>query len=235
MVRRPSDLGHEDGGYDLPPLNMRDHVIQTDATDGWSSGMLFSQQATSLNDQRRVRRGTLEDRVRIAAELAADGEPWIFWCEYNAESEAIARAIPGAVEVAGSDDAATKADRMIGFAEGRYRVLVTKPKIAGFGMNWQHCNRMCFAGATHSYEQTYQAIRRCWRFGQIRPVDVHILRADTEATVVANLMRKERDAAKMADEMTERIRETLQSEVLSASREWNEYKPDRAMTIPAWI
>ena len=157
------------------------------------------------------------------------------WCEYNDEADMAEAAIDGAIQVKGGDSPESKADRLLGFAEGRYRVLVTKPSIAGFGMNWQNCANVVFMGASHSYEQTYQAVRRCWRYGQTRPVDVTIIRADTEGSIAENFRRKEADAARMASEMGARTREFVQAEVLGASaREWNEYAPKKRMKQPMW-
>lgn len=235
-VKRPSDLGHDDAGYALPPLRMHDHVIGVDHETAKAAGRLFLDDVVSLADARVTRRATLEARVHKIAELCAGTEPALVWCELNDEADAVERAVPGAVQVSGSDDADVKAERLLGFAEGRYRVLVTKPKIAGFGMNWQVCNRVIFAGASYSYEQTYQAIRRCWRFGQTRPVDVHIIRAETEGGVIANYRRKEADAERLGAEMTARVSAAVAREVLGQdSRRWNAYAPNVTMDVPTWI
>jgi len=235
VVRHPSDLGYSDDGFVLPPLRMHEHVIRVDHTSAWKSGALFATEAMSLAEQRAVRRATLEQRVQAAAELATGNDPVLVWCELNDEGNAIEAAIPGAVQVAGSDSRDDKADRMLGFADGRYRVLVTKPSVAGFGMNWQHCARQVFAGASHSYEQTYQAIRRCWRFGQKRPVDVFIIRAETDSGIVANYRRKEADAARMADETVAYVLDAVRTSVGAAHREWNDYQPTAPMTVPSWL
>ena len=235
VVRLPSDLGHPDAGFVLPPMRMHEHVIGVDHADARAVGRLFLDEARTLSDQRATRRATLGARVERAAELARGDQPVLVWCELNDEADAITKAIPGAVQVRGADDHETKADRLLGFADGRYRVLVTKPSIAGFGMNWQHCAQMIFAGVSHSYEQTYQAIRRCWRFGQSRPVDVHVIRAETEGAIVANLRRKEADAARMAESMAEQMIGVMRAEISSAKREQNDYNPSVRMTVPAWL
>lgn len=232
MIKRPSDLGFEDGGYELPPLTMHDEVIGVEHRDAWGEGMLFAPPAATLADQRATRRMTRAERVRRAAELADGDEPVLIWCELNAEGDEIERAIDGAVQVSGSDDRDTKRDRLLGFADGRYRVLVTKPKIAGFGMNWQHCSKVVFVGASHSYEQTYQAIRRCWRFGQERPVDVYIIRAETEEAIQRNYERKASDADKMAESMLEHARTAMSSAV---DARWNPYNPVKEMHVPTWV
>lgn len=234
VVRMPSDLGHDDGAYRLPPLRMHESVIDVD-NDHRKTGMLFATDAATLQDQREVRRRTLSDRVERAKTIAANDGPCVIWCELNDEADGCEDAIPGSVQVAGSDSPDVKAERLAAFADGRVRVLVTKPSVAGFGLNWQHCARMIFIGASHSYEQTYQAIRRCWRFGQTRPVDVHVIRASTEGLVVENYRRKEADAARMGAEMASHVIESVRAEVCGASkREWNPYEPAVKMRVPAW-
>ena len=236
VVRRPSDLGHEDGAYNLPPLRFHEHIIRVDNSDAHRAGLLFAVNATTLSDQRAVRRSTAGARIAKAAELAAGDGPCIVWCEMNDESSGVADAIADAVEVTGSDDVDEKQAKLAMFSSGSKRVIVTKPSIAGFGLNWQHCARMVFVGASHSYEQTYQAIRRCWRFGQTMPVDVHIIRADTEQLVIDNYRRKEADAARLGAEMAAQVLDSVRAEVQGASsREWNPYEAHTPMTIPSWM
>lgn len=235
VVRSPSDLGHDASAYDLPPLRMHDDVVGVNHEDMRAEGMLFAMDARTLHEQRAVRRATLESRVRRAAELVDGDAPAVVWCELNDEGDALERAIPGAVQVKGSDSPGDKESKLVGFADGTHRVMVTKPSIAGFGLNWQHCNRMVFVGASHSYEQTYQAIRRCWRFGQTNPVDVYVIRAETEREIVANYRRKERDAKRMADSMAAMVLPSVRSEVCGGRREWNDYDPSVRMTVPAWV
>lgn len=235
VLKKPSDLGFEDAGYNLPPLRMHEHVIRVDHTDVHSEGLLFAPTATALSAQRAVRRATTARRVELAAKIAAAPGQTLVWCELNSEADACQRAIPGAVQVAGSDKVDDKRDRLLGFARGDFDTLVTKAKIAGHGMNWQRCNRMVFVGASHSYEQTYQAIRRCWRFGQTRPVDVHVIRAETEGAIVANFRRKEAAAARLAEEMVSRVRDSMRDEIGGTRREWNPYNPSHAMTVPTWV
>jgi superfamily II DNA or RNA helicase len=237
VVRSPADLGHDASGYDLPPVTMFERVIPADHRDGWSEGLLFAPQATSLTDQRIIRKATMAKRVAAIAELASEDDgPLLIWAEYNSEADAIEAAIPGAVQVAGSDSPDDKARKLNGFSRGESRVLVTKPKIAGFGMNWQHCARMAFVGASHSYEQTYQAIRRCWRFGQKRPVSVYIVRSESEQAIVDNYKRKEAAAERMAAIMTGHAAQVLRDDIGAASgREWNPYNADKPMRVPRWV
>lgn len=235
VVRKPSALGYDDDGYDLPPLRLHDHSISVSHEHAWSTGALFAADARTLNDQRAVRRSTMSERVKIVADLANASDPWLVWCELNDEADELEDAIIGAVQVRGADDPETKRDRLLGFADGRYRVLVTKPSIAGFGMNWQHCSHMAFVGPSNSYEQTYQAIRRCWRFGQTRPVDVHVVAADTERAILQNLRRKEADADRLAEETQLHIGPAMRAAIGSTERRWNPYNPTVRMEVPSWV
>lgn len=236
VVKLPSDLGHDDGAFRLPPLRMHEHLLRVGHDDAQKAGFLFAQPAVSLSDQRAVRRATIDKRVEIAARLAVGDDPVVIWCGLNAESTALANAIPDAVEVSGSLDAEEKTRRLVLFGSGESRVIVTKASIAGFGLNWQHAARMIFVAPSHSYEQTYQAIRRCWRFGQTRPVDVHFIVAETEGAVIANYKRKEADAERMSAEMRARCRDAVLAEVVGRlRREWNPYDPQSVMRVPAWV
>lgn len=235
VVRSPADLGHDASAYDLPELRMHDDVVPVDHEDAHRSGTLFLMDARTLSEQRATRRATLDKRVSRAAELVGTDRPAVVWCELNDEGDALERAIPGAVQVKGSDSPELKERMLAGFADGTHRVLVTKPSIAGFGLNWQHCNLMVFVGASHSYEQTYQAIRRCWRFGQTQEVDVHVIRAETERAIVANYRRKEADAKKMGEEMAAMVLPSVRSAVTGGRREWNEYDASVTMMVPDWI
>jgi hypothetical protein len=236
VVKRPSDIGHDDGAYNLPPIAMHDHVIDVDQSAAREMGLLFLDDARTLSEQRATRRATMAARVAKAAEIANGiTGPVVVWCELNDEADACERAIGGAVQVAGADSVDEKCARLVGFADGVHRVMVTKPSVAGHGLNWQHCATMIFVGVSHSYEQTYQAIRRCWRFGQNRTVDVHIIRASTEGAIVENIRRKSADADILAGEMVARVGAMIKSEIHSARREWNEFNPTTKMVIPSWI
>lgn len=202
MLRNPADMGYQLEGFDLPGLNEIVHVIESGIVD---DSRLFAVEAEGLLEQQRARKATVEKRVSMAAMLVNSSvKPWIVWCDRNDESEQLARSIPDAVEVRGSDSPEHKEDAMLGFSSGKYRVIVTKPSICGFGMNWQHCADMCFVGLSHSYEQYYQAIRRCHRFGQTQEVNAHIITSDVEQSVVRNVMRKKEDASEMEQEMIAR-------------------------------
>lgn len=217
MIRRPSDLGYSDEGFTLPPMEIHDHEIESGIV---KEGMLFADEATDLDSQRKARRATLETRCRKVAEMVnASSEPWLIWCELNDEGDELQRLIPDAVQVAGDDSDDDKTARMVGFANGTHRVLITKAKIAGFGMNWQHCAHMAFAGLTHSYESFYQATRRCWRFGQTRTVEVHVIVTDVEAAVARNIKRKEQEAQVMADSMLQHTAAINTGEIHAAERQ----------------
>ena len=236
MIKRPSDFGYSNEGFNLPPLIEELVEFPVDDSDAREAGLLFAEAARSLSDQRAVRRSTTEARARIISEMAPKDEPVLIWCEYNDEADLITSSIPDAVQIAGSDTIDSKIDKLNGFAECRYRVLVTKPSIAGFGLNWQHCACMFFAGPSHSFEQTYQSIRRCWRFGQTRPVKVYTIAAETETAVIENYKRKQAEAEEMAERMVEHINaKSYQKAVITAKREWNAYEPSKKMEVPSWL
>ena len=225
MIRKPSDLGYEDEGFVLSPMQMHECVVETHDP---LSGDLFVMEARTLSDRLKARRETVESRSKACADLVNGSdpdEPWIIWCNLNDESSMITSLIDGAVEVAGKHSSKEKERRMLDFSAGKIRVLVTKPKIAGFGMNWQHCSNMAFVGLSDSYEQFYQAVRRCWRFGQKSAVNVHIITADVEGQVVKNIARKEEDSKTMTDEMVSHMKDiNTQAINESASREKYDYK-----------
>lgn len=226
VVRKPSDLGFDDTRYNLPPLNINEHVITDDFTE---DGQLFSSIATTLTERRRAQRNSIEERVSAVAEMVnASGDQWVIWCHLNDESTALVNAIPDAVDVKGSDSIDTKERRIMDFTEGRQRVLVTKPSIAGFGMNWQHCHKQAFVGLSDSFEQFYQAVRRCWRFGQNREVDVEVFTAESEGQVLANIKRKEAAHHEMSDQMVDHMKELMQQEMKKTQREKTVYQRDYA-------
>lgn len=213
-VVSPTDIGFAADGerYRLPPLNILEHVVQSEQTAIASlTGELFASGPLSLMQRREARRSSLDERVALVAELVNKTPgPWVVWCDLNAESEALTASIDGALEIRGSDDAEDKEDALRAFATGEARVLVSKPSICGWGLNWQHCNQMAFVGLSDSFEGYYQAVRRCWRFGQTRPVGVHVVSSELEGAVVANIKRKGVAAEEMAAELTEATREALQ-------------------------
>lgn len=236
VIQKPSDLGYPDDGYAILPMRMVEHVISVDVEDAFRAGRLFADEVRSLSEQQGNRRATRDKRVVKAAEIASAPGACVVWCELNDEADAVTDAIPGAVQVRGSDSHDVKSERLAAFADGSIRVLVTKPSIAGFGLNWQHCHRTVFIGASHSFEQTYQAIRRFWRFGQANIVEAHVIRAENEGAIMANYRRKEADAARMSVEMREHLHAAVRSEVQGVTvREWNEYSPRAPQKVPDWV
>jgi Helicase conserved C-terminal domain len=236
-IRRPSDLGYGDEGYDLPPLNIHEHTVPVGSEYAREAGTLFIDAASGLSAQRASRRSSLGGRVQLCADLVngKPGEPWLVWCDLNAESEGLARAIPGAVEVRGSDDAEDKETALADFIEGNVRVLVTKPSIAGYGLNMQRCSHVAFVGLSNSFEAWYQAIRRTWRFGQERPVECHLILSDADGSVRANLERKRLAAEEMADEMLSGMGDIQKATVRALARDTDTYEPNQPMRIPAWL
>ena len=239
VLTTPADLGYDATGYDLPEKITIEHLVEPDqvmdAADGNLS--LFAEEAKTLTERRDARRNSLDARCRKAAELvAADPDnQWIIWCDLNSESDLLAKLIPGAVEIRGSDAPADKADRLNRFTVGEIRYLVTKPSIAGFGLNWQGCHNMIFVGLSDSYEMMYQAIRRCWRFGQSEKVMVHIITSAAEGAVKENVERKERQSLKMTQEMVKYTKAVLEEEVRGTIRETIPYNPKVEMIVPVWI
>lgn len=235
LIRRPSDLGHDDAGYILPPLIKHQITVSVEIAPCAETGTLFQMQARTLKERLTVRRDSVDGRVKAAADIvnAHPDRSWLIWGNLNDETEALVRAIPGAVEVRGPDHPDTKTKRLLGFAQGEPRILVTKPKIAGFGMNWQHCSDMVFVGLNDSFEQLYQAIRRCWRFGQTKPVNVHLIASELEGAVVANLEAKEAAADAMADAMAEHMRDLCRRAV--AGQPVPSTASGQPMEIPQWL
>ena len=198
-LTRPSDIGYDDAGYDLPPLTVHAEVVEAEISAG--EGQLFATDLGGVGGRAQVRRQTMGPRIERAAELASGDERCIVWCGLNDEASAVTSAIDGAVNVEGSWSPDDKAAALEAFQDGEIRVLVTKPSIAGFGMNFQQCRRMVFLGLGDSYEAYYQAIRRCWRFGQRRPVDVYVVVSRLETAIVENVRRKEREAGRWHREL----------------------------------
>ena len=224
MIRSPADIGHNDDGYDLPPINYFEHVADVDVQ---AVGMMFDVGKMTLSDRRSARRASLSDRVKIAADLCnASSEQFLVWCDMNAEGDALTSSIDGAVQVSGSDTNEHKEQTMLAFADGKIRVLVTKPKIAGFGMNFQNCRNIVFVGLSDSYEAMYQSVRRCWRFGQDQDVRVHVVTSSAEGAVVDNVKRKELDAKAMADAMVQNMSDITKTEIMGIKRMRNEYETE---------
>ena len=231
----PGDLGYPNDGYILPSLNMTEHIVEVKSDGEYS--LFGCEIAKTLTERRDARRASLRERCEQAAEIIAQNpdDQWVCWCDLNAESELLAEFIPNSEEVRGSDKPDAKEDALMRFANGALRVLITKPSIAGFGMNWQQCHNMIFVGLSDSYEQMYQAIRRCYRFGQKRPVNVHIVTSAAEGAVKANVERKEQQAAEMKRNMVQYTKEILRKDIRGQERIVIPYDPQIAMIVPDWV
>jgi hypothetical protein len=222
-MRKPSDLGYDDGPFILPPLRERRHLVEVNPLD---LGRLFDMPAATLEEQRDESRRSITERCERVAEGIPTNDPAIIWCHLNEEGKTLTGMIPDATEVAGNHTDAQKEDRLLGFAEGRYRVLVTKPRIGAWGLNYQHCAHISYF-PSHSYEQYYQAVRRCWRFGQERPVTVDIILTEGQKKVMANLHRKSEQADAMFANLVAEMNDSI------AHRQTNPFtNPER---MPAWL
>ena len=223
-MRRPSDMGFDDSRFRLPPLHEVEHLVHTEKL---AEGMLFALPAEGLKEQREERRRTVKERCERVAELVNNtGEPALVWCHMNDEGDLLEKLIPDAVQVSGSDSDETKEDRLEAFADGRARVLVTKPKIGAWGLNFQRCAHVTFF-PSHSFEQYYQSVRRCWRFGQQRPVRVDIVTTEGERGVMANLQRKADQADEMFARLVAEMNNAMAVERVSAHT--------KQMEIPEWL
>jgi hypothetical protein len=232
MVRRPSDLGYEDGAFELPPIEYHQHTVAA----AWSADFLFPVEARTLQERNGARRDSLSARVKLCADLVnGSRDQWLLWCNLNDESKQLCAAIPDAVEVTGSDSDKHKESVPLRFVDGDIRVLASKPSIFGFGMNFQNCHNAAFVGLSDSWESVYQATRRVWRFGQNKPVHVHFITGELEGAVVRNIQRKEKQAAEMADQMLGHMREINTAEIHGTIRETNSYSPKKATEVPSWL
>jgi hypothetical protein len=235
MLRKPSDLGYPNDGYDLPPLKFESHTVGVEYAPNLDTGLLFPMQAETLQERIGARRATVADRCALAARITPADRPFVWWTNLNAEAEAIAKAIPGAVNLHGGLKDDDKERILIDFSEGRILVLVTKSSIAGFGMNWQHCADTGFVGLNDSFEQFYQAVRRFWRFGQTKPVTCHIIASELEGATVSNIRRKEADAERMAAAMVLHMADLSSAAVRGSVRDTPNYDPQQPVILPSFL
>lgn len=234
MIRKPSDLGYDDNDFILPDLNIHEIVVEADHSQ--ATDTLFVMEANTLQERQQARRDSIEDRSKKAAEIAnSSDEPWLIWCDRNDESQLLSKLIHDSKEIKGSDHYKYKENTMLGFSDGSVKRLVTKPSIAGWGMNWQHCSKVIFVGLSDSYEQFYQAVRRSWRFGQKNPVDCYIITSSTEGAVVANIKRKEKQAQEMAMGMIANMHVYNEENLHGLQRTITGYSPKQKMIIPEWL
>jgi len=223
-LRKPSDLGFADDKFILPPLKEINHTI---TSDNPRKGMLFPLTAKGLAEEREEAMMTINERCEKVAKLVGNKKtPSIIWCHYNPEGELLAKKIPDAIEISGSDSDEKKVKAFLDFKNGDIRVLITKPKIGAWGLNWQHCNHVVYF-PSHSYEQYYQAIRRCWRFGQTKPVTVNVIATKSGMNVIKSLQHK----ADMADTMFKNLVKEMNS-ALNLDRKT--YKSHN-WEVPLWL
>lgn len=232
MLMDPADLGYDGGRYNLPPLHISQHTVHTER----QPDALFAIEALTLQERQQARRDSVQDRARECAALVnADTDQWLVWCNLNSEADALKALIPDAVEISGSDQPDVKERAAVDFAAGRIRVLISKPLIFGMGLNFQRCHKMAFVGLSDSFEQYYQSVRRCWRFGQEHPVDVRIITADTEGAVVENIQRKEKQFEEMLSGMIAVTQNITKDNIRSTARQTTGYNPQEIMALPAWL
>jgi len=223
-ARKPSDLGFDDGPFELPGLSETVHVVRV---SNLADGMLFELPAVGLQEQRDERKRSIVDRCKKMAEIANNTEDTVIcWCHLNAEGDLLESLIDGAVQVSGKDSDAAKEEKLIGFQSGKYRVLVTKPKIGAWGLNFQHCNRV-ITFPSHSFEQYYQSIRRCWRFGQERVVYVDIVTTEGEQDVLKNLHRKKEQAEEMFGNLVKEMNKEIGIKITDDHK--------NQMRVPSWL
>lgn len=236
-ITSPADLGYDGTDYELPKLKIIEYIVKSDKLeDEDGQQLLCANMSMSLSQRRQARKDSAEKRTMLAAEIANsyDGQSLV-WCDYNDESTMLKKYIKNSVEVKGSDSSEHKTNAMIGFSEGSVKCLVSKPKIAGWGMNWQNCDNIIFSGLSDSFEYFYQAIRRCWRFGQKKPVTVHIITSEAEGAVKQNIERKQSDADKMKMELIKYTKDILKSNIRSAVKITETYHPFENITVPQWL
>ena len=227
FIDNPKNLGYEIEGYELPKLNIFEIV---------ADGEEITTDKLTLTQRREARKESLDIRCEKAAELVNNSnENWLVWCDLNDESKKLHELINNSVEVKGSDKNNFKSKSMLDFSENKIKCLVTKPKIAGFGMNWQNCRNMIFVGLSDSYEAYYQAMRRCWRFGQEKEVNVYIIISSKEGAVKENIERKQADAEKMQNAMIKLTKDITKKELRQTTRISTPYDPQIDMIIPDWL
>lgn len=227
VIKKPSDIGFDDSAHILPGLITNEVVVESEFP------MIDN---TGLSGRNEARRISIDERVKKAADIVnSDSDQWIVWCNLNDESAKLKESIPGSVEVKGSDAIKKKEENIKAFTAGSARVIVTKPSITGFGLNWQHCNKMVFVGLNDSFEQLYQAVRRCYRFGQKKEVHVYLISSILEGAVLENIKRKELQAEEMSQEMVLQMKDFTTKEVKNLIAEKTEYVPVLKIVIPSFI
>ena len=219
VIKSPADLGFDGSKYILPELKIESHIVESETTDG-----LFADIATGLMERNKARKESIDDRVTKCADIVNNSTgQWVVWCNRNEESEKLAQLINGSKDVKGSDSIDYKEKTIDAFTHGALRVLISKPSICGYGMNWQHCNNTAFVGLSDSWESYYQAIRRFWRFGQKKVVNVHVISAESEGAVVENIRRKDIQNQTMSQEMVKHMSVYTNNEIFGIAPQKDEY------------
>jgi superfamily II DNA or RNA helicase len=237
MYQSPKDLGYDGTKYILPQLHQIQHTVGVKYEPNINTGLLFPIEAQSMGERLSARRATIEDRVKKAAQVVAEkpSDNWVIWCNLNDESSMLASLIPGAVEIVGSMNEDRKEKILDEFAAGNIRVLISKPSLTGFGMNWQHCHNTVFVGLNDSFEQIYQAIRRFWRFGQKNEVYAHFIASEIEGAVVNNIKRKEQQCEHMMRQMVKHMADLSATNIRGAARDTLSYIPNEKIILPSFI
>lgn len=233
-LTKPSDLGYPDDGYDLPPLVVKPVIVRTDYVQ---EGQLFNTGIKGITDRSRIRKDTVDARTTAAVKLVAENgtdSPWVVWCGLNDEQDGFTEAMgPWGISIYGSLTPDEKLARLTAWMAGEAPVLATKTSIFGFGLNMQHCHRMIFLGLNDSWESYFQAIRRCWRFGQTEPVEVYVVISDVEEPIFQNVLRKDREAQAMTAELVARVRDFELEEIRGMDHV--AYAPTLEMVVPTWL
>lgn len=230
VVKNPKDIGYPDDRYNLPKLNISHIIVDSKV----AKGQLIPSVAKSLQERRQARKDSIIDRVNVVGNLIKDMDSCLIWVDYNDESAYIKKSF-NITEVKGADTDEHKESSMLGFANGDIRFLVSKPSICGFGMNFQKCHNMIFCGISDSYEKFYQAVRRCYRFGQENEVNVYVIISRRELSVLNNIKKKQEQHDKMSYEMVERTSEILKNEIHSTTKITEDYTADLSVVLPIWL
>lgn len=227
-VRNPADLGYTTEGYVLPELNIIEHITESAPKEG----ELIAMRAETLSERREARKESMNDRIEEARRLVeSSSDNWLVWCDYNVESETLHKTIAESVEVQGKDSPEYKAETALSFADGKIKALISKPSIYGFGMNFQNCHEVIFCGISDSYEQFYQAVRRCWRYGQTHAVNVHIILSEAELNVLENIKKKQAQMDELQENMVGLMHDVTMSEIKHTTRITTDYKPSKDFTF----
>ncbi len=235
LFTKPSDIGYDESEnkkYSLPNKNTYEHIVNSKATEG----LLFSTNATDLNSRRKARRDSLEDRCKISADIVNNSNnSFLVWCDLNDESKLLKSLINDSVEVKGSDSDTHKRKAIKDFTSGKIKCLISKPSMFGFGLNFQHCHNMIFTGLSDSFEQVFQAERRCYRFGQKHDINVHIVISESEGNVKNNQEQKEKQFLQMIDELVVFTKRFTLKELKSVENKLLDYQPKEKMILPKFI